>query len=159
MVKKFNIFNGLLLIVSGLIVGISIEAATGEAADNETKSLSENKLMFSNNTANKTSFQSDNGTIILDAGEVSDGQYRWIGVSDKENPTLNITANKDYTFKISNPTDKEHQLIIDSKADGKGSEIAKSTEIKPEKQVEFNFKTDQAGELEYHCKYHPDVMK
>ncbi len=79
--------------------------------------------------------------------------------SGAENPTLNIMANKDYIIKISNPTDEEHQLIIDSKADGKSSEIAKSKEIKPEsKNVELNFKTDQIGELGYHCKYHPDMM-
>jgi hypothetical protein len=64
-------------------------------------------------------------------------------------------ANKDYIIKISNPTDEEHQLIIDSKADGKSSQIAKSEEIKPQsKNVELNFKTDQIGELGYHCKYH-----
>jgi plastocyanin len=82
-----------------------------------------------------------------------------VNSSDAQNPTLNIMADKDYIIKISNPTDEEHQLIIDSKADGKTSEIAKSKEIKPQsKNVEFNFKTDKVGELGYHCKYHPDMM-
>lgn len=158
MLQNFSILNGILLVVSGLFLGLNIEVNTSEAI-NEIDSPSENQSMLSNNTSNKTSSSSDNGTIILDAGEVSEGQYRWVGHSDKENPTLNITANKDYTIKISNPTDEAHQLIIDSKTDGKTTQIAKSKEIKPEKQVEFNFKADQVGELGYHCKYHPEMMK
>ena len=158
--QNFSVLNCILLVASALFLGVSVEVSTStsEAID-QTDSTSENKTLLSNNTSNKTSTPSDNGTIILDAGEVGEGQYRWVGLSDIENPTLNITASKDYTIKISNPTEEEHQLIIDSKADGKTSQIAKSKEIKPEKQVEFNFKNDQVGELGYHCKYHPDMMK
>lgn len=158
MLQNISVLNGILLVVSGLFFGVNVEVNSSEAI-NETDSSSGNKSMLSNNTPNQTSTPSDNGAIILDAGKVSEGQYRWVGHLDKQNPTLNITANKDYTIKISNPTDEEHQLIIDSKTDGKTSQIAKSKEIKPEKQVEFNFKTDQLGELGYHCKYHPDMMK
>ena len=75
-----------------------------------------------------------------------------------ENPDLNLTSNTEFTIKIDNPTDEEHQLIIDSKSDGKTSQIGKSDEIKPGKNVEFEFKTDKVGELGYHCKYHPDMM-
>ena len=75
-----------------------------------------------------------------------------------ENPTLHIVANKEYNFKISNPTDEEHRLIID-KIDGKSMELAKSEDIEPDsKNIQVNFKTDQIGKLGYHCKYHPDMM-
>jgi plastocyanin len=122
--------------------------------------LTDNKTMPSDKTSNDTSAASGNKTIILNVAEVGDEeQYRWMDGSGAENPTLNIMANRDYIIKISNPTDEEHQLIIDSKADGKLSEIAKSEEIKPQsKNIELNFKTDQVGELGYHCKYHPDMM-
>jgi len=135
----------------------------------ERKPLIHNVGM-SENTSNATSMASNN-TIILNAAEIreeegedetaekgKDEAYRWVDSMEDENPDLKITSNTQYTIKIDNPTDEEHQLIIDSKSDGKASEIAKSKEIKPEKNVEFKFKTDQVGELGYHCKYHPDMM-
>jgi plastocyanin len=91
-------------------------------------------------------------------GEVKEEMYRWVDSTGAENPDLNITSNTGYTIKIDNPTDAEHQLIIDSKSNGKTSEIEKSDEIKPGKNVEFKFKIDKVGELGYHCKYHPDIM-
>lgn len=149
MLQNFSILNGIFLVVSGIFLMVNVEVSTSEATVEED-SLTDNKTKSSNN----------NNTIILNAAEVGDEeQYRWVNSSDAQNPTLNIMADKDYFIKISNPTDEEHQLIIDSKADGKPSEIAKSKEIKPQsKNVEFNFKTDQVGELGYHCKYHPDMM-
>jgi plastocyanin len=159
MLQKLSIFNGILLVVSAIFLGVNVEVSTSEAT-NESDSLTDSKTMSSNKTSNDTSGASGNNTIILNVAEIGDEeQYRWVDASKSENPTLNITANKDYTIKISNPTDEEHQLIINSKADGKASEIAKSKEIKPDsKNVELNFKTDQIGELGYHCKYHPEMM-
>jgi plastocyanin len=159
MLQKLSIFNGILLAVSAIFLGVNVEVSTSEAT-NERDSLTDNKTMSSDKTSNDTSAASGNKTIILNVAEVGDEeQYRWMDGSGAENPTLNIMANRDYIIKISNPTDEEHQLIIDSKADGKLSEIAKSEEIKPQsKNVELNFKTDQVGELGYHCKYHPDMM-
>jgi len=159
MLQKLSIFNGILLVVSAIFLGVNTEVSTSEAS-NETDSLTDNKTMSSNKTSNDTSTASSNKTIILNVAEIGDEeQYRWVDASGAENPTLNIMANKEYNIKISNPTDEEHQLIIDSKPDGKSSEIAKSKEIKPDsKNVELNFKTDQVGELGYHCKYHPEMM-
>ena len=159
MLQKLSIFNGIWLVVSAIFLGVNVEVSTSEATI-ETESLTGDKTMSNNNTSNDTSAVSSNNTIILNAAEVGDEeQYRWVDASGAENPTLNIMASKDYIIKISNPTDEEHQLIIDSKSDGKTSEIAKSEEIKPQsKNVELNFKTDHIGELGYHCKYHPDMM-
>jgi plastocyanin len=156
------------LIVSGIYSALPIEVFANLI--DERKPLIHNVGM-SENTSNATSTVSSNNTIILNAAEVreeegedetaekvKDEAYRWVDSTGAENPDLNITSNTGYTIKIDNPTDAEHQLIIDSKSNGKTSEIEKSDEIKPGKNVEFKFKTDKVGELGYHCKYHPDMM-
>jgi len=82
-----------------------------------------------------------------------------VDISRAENPVINIMVDKGYTFKISNRIPEVHELIIDAKVDGKASEVAKSDEIQPySKNVEFKFKIDQVGSLEYPCKYHPGMM-
>jgi len=88
------------------------------------------------------------------AGEM----YRWVDSTGAENPDLNIISNTEYTIKIDNPTDEEHELIIDSESAGNTSAIAESGDIEPGKNVEFKFKAEQVGELGYHCKYHPEMM-
>jgi plastocyanin len=156
------------LIVSGIYSVLPIEVFANLI--DERKPLIHNVGM-SENTSNATSTVSSNNTIILNAAEVreeesedetaekvKDEAYRWVDSTGAENPDLNITSNTGYTIKIDNPTDAEHQLIIDSKSNGKTSEIEKSDEIKPGKNVEFKFKTDKVGEVGYHCKYHPDMM-
>jgi hypothetical protein len=117
-----------LLVIGAIFLGVNVEGSTSTSdATNETDTLTDNKTMSVNKTSNDTSAASGNNTIILNAAEIGDEeQYRWVDDSGAENPTLNIMANKDYIIKISNPTDEEHQLIIDSKADGKSSQIAKS---------------------------------
>lgn len=84
--------------------------------------------------------------------------YRWVDSNGAENPNLNLISDTEYTIKIDNPTDEEHELIIDSESDGKTSVIAQSPEIEPGKNAEFKFKPNQVGELGYHCEYHPDQM-
>jgi hypothetical protein len=92
------------------------------------------------------------------AEQGKDEMYRWVDSTGTENPHLNIISNTEYTIKIDNPTDEEHQLIIDSESDGNISAIAEGPEIKPGKNNEFKFTASQVGELGYHCKYHPDQM-
>ena len=88
----------------------------------------------------------------------ADEMYRWVDSTGAENPDLNIISNTEYTIKIDNPTDEEHELIIDSESAGNTSAIAESGDIEPGKNVEFKFKAKQVGELGYHCKYHPEMM-
>ena len=151
---KFSLF--LLTVVIGsitLLLAVQFGASQTIGEANKTS-------MMGNKTSNTTDAVAENNTITLNAAEVGENQYRWVDNSGNENPTLSIVANNEYTIKISNPTDEEHELIIDTKADGKASEIAKSGDIEPGgKNVEFNFKPDQVGELGYHCEYHPDIMK
>jgi plastocyanin len=153
------------LIVSGIFSVLPTEVFANQIID-ERNHLIHNVGMLEN-ASNSTSTASRNNTLILNAAEEREEEgeeetaevaYSWVDSTGAENPDLNIISNTEYTIKIDNPTDEEHQLIIDSKSNGKTSEIAKSEEIKPGKNVEFKFKTDQAGELDYHCKYHPDMM-
>ena len=138
-----------LLIVSGIYLTLSFRsiAAQTEGEQNATT------------TSNVTVPDTKNNTLALNVTEVDKEQYRWTDSSGAENPTISLVANNEYTVKITNPTDEKHELIIDSKSDGKISEIAKSGEIEPGKDIEFKFKTEDAGGLGYHCEYHPDMMK
>jgi len=139
-----------LLIVSGISLTLSFRliAAQTEGEQNATTTSS-----------NGTVPDPKNDTLALNVTEIGKEQYRWTDSTGAENPTISLVANNEYTVKITNPTDEKHELIIDSKLDGKISEIAKSGEIEPGKDIEFKFKTEDAGGLGYHCEYHPVMMK
>ena len=155
MINKFTLFV-VLLIVSGMSLMLPFHVSVGQT-EGEENSTDETSAAGSGNMSDNSAV-SENNTITLNATEVGEEQYRWTDSSGAENPSLSLVANNEYTVKISNPTDEEHELIIDSSADGKTSEIAKSDEIEPGENVEFTFKPDQAGQLGYHCEYHPDMM-
>ena len=153
MVNMFTLFVAL-LVLSGMSLMLSFQLVAGQTIgeQNETEASA-------SGTGSDFSSVSQNNTIILNATEVGEEQYRWTDSLGAENPTLNLVANNEYTVKISNPTDEEHELIIDSKIDGKTSEVAKSGDIEPGDIVEFKFKAEEARGLGYHCEYHPDMMK
>lgn len=153
MVHRFTLFIAL-LILSGMSMMLPFQLVAGQTIgeENETEASA-------SGTGSDFSLVSENNTITLNATEVGEEQYRWTDSSGAENPTLNLVANNEYTVKISNPTDEEHELIVDSKIDGKISEVAKSGDIEPGDIVEFKFKAEEAEGLGYHCEYHPDIMK
>ena len=153
MVTRFTFFVAL-LVLSGMSLMLSFQVVAGQTIgeQNETEASA-------SGTSSDISSVSQNNTIILNATEVGDEQYRWTDSLGAENPTFSLVANNEYTVKISNPTDEEHELIIDSKIDGKTSEVAKSGDIEPGDIVEFKFKAEEARGLGYHCEYHPDMMK
>lgn len=144
MQAKFR-FSVLLLILGGLTLTLCSQLGTSQTPEegNANEVISE---------------ATGNNTIILDAAEIGEEQYRWINNIGEENPALNMTLNTTYTVKIDNPTDEEHELIITSDSDGNIIEIAKSPEIEPGEDGEFEFTATQIGELGYHCEYHPDQM-
>ena len=152
MIQGISLFIALLVVGStSLLLTVQVTGQTiGE----------ENDTSLKGNTI-------ENKTIILNAAEVGedetaeqgeDEKYRWVDSTGMENPHLNIISNTEYTIKIDNPTDEEHELIIDSESAGNTSAIAESGDIEPGKIVEFKFKAKQVGELGYHCKYHPEMM-
>jgi plastocyanin len=128
------------------------EDETAEQGEDETAEQGEDET--AEQGEDETAEQGEDET----AEQGEDETYRWVDSTGAENPDLNIISNTEYTIKIDNPTDEEHELIIDSESAGNTSEIAESGDIEPGKNVEVNFKADQVGELGYHCKYHPDMM-
>jgi plastocyanin len=91
----------------------------------------------------------------LDAKEVS-GVYRWVDPSTgSENPELSLKANTNNTIQIQNPTDAEHELIIESQ----GNEVATSGDISPGSSGQLSIRPNSTDVLEYHCEYHPETMK
>ena len=153
MVNMFILFVAF-LILGGVSMMLPFQSVAGQTIgeENETEALA-------SGTDSDFSSVSENNTITLNATEVGEEQYRWTDSSGDENPTMNLVANNEYTVKISNPTDEEHELIIDSKIDGETSEVARSGDIEPGDIVEFKFKAEEARGLSYHCEYHPDMMK
>jgi len=159
--------------MTSLIVSGILSALPTEVFANQIPSIHTVGNVF--DTSNATSAASINKTIVLNAAEVGEDEtaeegedekaegsagemYRWVDSTGAENPDLNIISNTEYTIKIDNPTDEEHELIIDSESAGNTSAIAESGDIEPGKNVEFKFKAEQVGELGYHCKYHPEMM-
>ena len=167
--------------MTSLIVSGIFSALPTEVFANQIPSIHTVGNVF--DTSNATSAASINKTIVLKAAEVGEDEtaeegedekaeegddekaegsagemYRWVDSTGAENPDLNIISNTEYTIKIDNPTDEEHELIIDSESAGNTSAIAESGDIEPGKNVEFKFKAKQVGELGYHCKYHPEMM-
>lgn len=68
-------------------------------------------------TANDNSVQGNN-TIILNPAEINE-TYRWVNSSGGINPTLDITKGNAYQIKMNNPTDEEHELIIETEKKSK----------------------------------------
>ena len=137
---------------SGASINKTIVLNAAEVGEDETAEQGEDE----------TAEQGEDETAEQGEDEKAEGSademYRWVDSTGAENPDLSINSNTEYTIKIDNPTDEEHELIIDSEPAGNTSAIAESGDIEPGKNVEFKFKAEQVGELGYHCKYHPEMM-
>lgn len=129
---------GLFLLLPG-----GIKQGVGQDDDNNDTATSNGNSLTGNNT------------IVLNPSEVN-GTYRWVNNSGGINPTLDITMGNEYQIKINNPTDEEHELIIEN---NEKSKVASSEEIQPGKNTDFKLKADETGELNYYCEYHPETMK
>ena len=96
--------------------------------------------------------------MISDQIEISaievDEVYGW-SISNETNPTITIAANVDNVIQITNLTDVQHELVIES--DGK--EIAASGDIGPYLSGKLSVNPSMTGTFGYHCQYHPDTMK
>lgn len=130
-----------------------ISAKKSSSYDKGSSSSTSDKSSSTSSSA--SSSDSNTSSIALNALELKNETYRWQNTSEAINPTLHLIANTDYVIKIKNPTDTKHELIIGSN----GSELAKSNEIKPDKNGKLNFNAKSTATLEYHCEYHPDTMK
>ena len=140
------------IIISILLIGMSYSSHYLVQPISAKKSSSNDKA---SSTSTEASASNSNTSIAFNALELKNQTYRWQNTSKVINPTLHLITNTDYLIKIKNPTDTKHELIIGSN----GTELAKSSEIKPGKSVKFTFNANSTGTLEYHCEYHPDTMK
>jgi len=140
------------IIISILLIGMSYSSHYLVQPISAKKSSSNDKA---SSTSTEASASNSNTSIAFNALELKNQTYRWQNTSKVINPTLHLIANTDYLIKIKNPTDTKHELIIGSN----GTELAKSSEIKPGKSGKFTFNANSTGTLEYHCEYHPDTMK
>ena len=150
------------IIISMLLIGMSysshylvqpISAKKSSSYDKGSSSSTSDKSSSTSSSASTSN--SNTSSIALNALELKNETYRWQNTSEAINPTLHLIANTDYVIKIKNPTDTKHELIIGSN----GSELAKSNELKPDKNGKLNFNANSTGTFEYHCEYHPDTMK
>jgi uncharacterized cupredoxin-like copper-binding protein len=140
-----NVLVASLALIAGLLVILhvsSTQVLAQEDGNNDTK-------------LSNTTVATGNNTIILNPQETNE-TYRWVNSSGGINPTLGIAKGSEYLINIKNPTDTKHELIIE---DAKHSEIAKSKEIQPGKNIEFKFNTEKTGQLNYYCEYHPETMR
>jgi uncharacterized cupredoxin-like copper-binding protein len=140
-----NVLVASLALIAGLLViyHVSSTQALAQADENNETKISNTNVATGNNT------------ILLNPQETNE-TYRWVNSSGGVNPTLGIAKGSEYLIKIKNPTDTKHELIIE---DAKHSEIAKSKEIQPGKNIEFKFNTEKTGQLNYYCEYHPETMR
>jgi plastocyanin len=143
------------LIISILLVGIGIGYSSLYIHSISAKKSSSSKTTSSTSTTASSVSSNNNNSIAMNALELKNETYRWQNTSKQINPTLHLIANTDYTFKIKNPTDTKHELIIGSN----GTELATSKDINPGKSKSFVFSPNSTGIFEYHCQYHPDTMK
>jgi hypothetical protein len=102
-----------------------------------------------------TATQEENNTIQLGIVEQQE-VYRWSDGNGTTNPTLKLIVDIDNIVQIQNPTDEEHEMIIESQ---QGSEIATSGDIEPNSSGELSFRPNMTGTLQYHCEYHPATMR
>ena len=98
----------------------------------------------------------ESNTIQLGVTEQQE-VYRWSNSSNEAtNPTLEFIVNRDNIVQIQNPTDAEHEMIVESQ---QGNELATSGDIEPNSSGELSISPNMTGTLQYYCEYHPTTMK
>lgn len=116
--------------------------------------------MFTFSVINSSGLQSvvanqEDKTIQLSVIEQQE-VYRWSDNSGSTNPTLKLIVNANNIVQIQNPTDEEHEMIIESQS---GSELATSGDIEPNSTGSLLFRPNMTETLQYYCEYHPTTMK
>lgn len=140
------VFNGL---GSPLhIYNNTIHIANAQQISDRSADLDDTKITLTTSTKG--------GNVIQLGVTEQQGVYSWSDISGITNPTLNFTVSRDNIVQIQNPTDEEHEMIIESQ---QGNELATSGDIEPISSGELSFRPNMTGTFEYHCEYHPDTMK
>lgn len=79
--------------------------------------------------------------------------FRWLA-NDELNPTLEMVAGNETTIEIDNPSDEEHNLVIESD----GEVLEESGDIAAGEDGTLTITPEEEGTLDYHCEYHPETM-
>lgn len=126
----------------------TIHIANAQQMSDRSADLDDTKITLTTSTKG--------GNVIQLGVTEQQGVYSWSDISGITNPTLNFTVSRDNIVQIQNPTDEEHEMIIESQ---QGNELATSGDIEPISPGELSFRPNMTGTFEYHCEYHPDTMK
>ena len=126
----------------------TIHIANAQQISDRSADLDDTKITLTTSTKG--------GNVIQLGVTEEQGVYSWSDISGITNPTLNFTVSRDNIVQIQNPTDEEHEMIIESQ---QGNELATSGDIEPISSGELSFRPNMTGTFEYHCEYHPDTMK
>ena len=127
----------------------SIHVANAQQISDSSTDPGEAKI-----TPTSTNGGEESNTIQLGVTEQQE-VYRWSDNNGTINPTLKFVVNSDNTVQIQNPTDDEHEMIVESP---QGNELASSGDIEPNDSGELSFRPNMTGTLQYHCEYHPTTM-
>lgn len=171
--KVFNLINQSVVISSFIIIAIfifsviafndvadllqvynnnSIHIATAQQISDSSMDYGGKKIALARAT--------DGGGVsnVIQLGVTEQREvYRWSDNSTgTSNPTLRFIVNRDNIVQIQNPTDLEHEMIIESQ---QGNELATSGDIEPNSSGELLFRPNMTGTFQYHCEYHPTTMK
>ncbi len=92
-------------------------------------------------------------TIEMSVEGNDEESYRWFS-DDELNPTLEMVAGNETTIEIDNPTDEEHNLVIEMD----GEVVEESGDIAADGTGELTVTPEEEGTLDYYCEYHPDTM-
>ncbi|HEU4821947.1 MAG TPA: hypothetical protein VFS97_00840 [Nitrososphaeraceae archaeon] len=135
-----------------MYVNNSVQMASGQQISDSSVGYYGIKMAL----ATKTDGAGEGNVIELGVTEQQE-VYRWSdNDSGTTNPTLKFIVNRDNIVKIQNPTDEEHEMIVQSQP---GNELAASGDIEPNSSGELSFRPNMTGTFQYHCEYHPATMR
>ena len=146
--SKYGDKKNIAIIVSAIAVTLLIGVASSAF-------LNYTQVASASTTTSTTSSPSSANPIQLSAKEENE-TYRWADAKARTiNPLLTVKAGATNTIDVKNPTDTEHNLIIESN----GKEVASTGDIKPASSGSAKFSPQTGATYSYHCEYHPTTMK
>jgi len=149
-ILSITIFSA--IFIAAIVLSLNIYSLHITSAVAEQTTSNHSKIANTTSTSNSTT----SSTINLSTKEVTDGNYKWINVSNAaQNPTIKVFKNTNNVIKIQNPTDTKHELVIDTGADV----LPSSGDILPNSSGNLTFNPTMTGTFTYHCAYHPYMMK
>jgi hypothetical protein len=149
------VFAFAVVLLLGILLPFRVDAK--QMTDQENFSIHKVGALI-NNTEMLKNTLAENNTFILSAAEVN-GTYRWVNSSGGINPALEMISNKEYKFKIYNPTNEKHDFKLEYKEGNTITTVGANEDIEPGQNTEIIFQLTYHDDLSYYCTYHPELMK